>query len=66
MSVSKTAVMAAVPEAIRNKRGITFGLFRLSVGLEDPEEIIADINYALKEALNESISEPIAEQRFGS
>ena len=28
---------------------ITFGLFRLSVGLEDPDELIADIKYALKE-----------------
>ena len=40
---------------MRNERGITFGLFRLSVGLEQPEELIADIDYALKEAFNESI-----------
>ncbi len=37
----------------RQERGITFGLFRLSVGLEDPDELIADIKYALKEAFNE-------------
>ncbi|PZP93603.1 MAG: cystathionine gamma-synthase [Staphylococcus capitis] len=66
LSHPATMSHAAVPEAVRNKRGITFGLFRLSVGLEDPEEIIADIHYALKEAFNELISEPIAEQRFGS
>ncbi|MEJ7170248.1 cystathionine gamma-synthase, partial [Staphylococcus epidermidis] len=46
--------------------GITFGLFRLSVGLENPDELIADINYALKEAFNESIPEEITEQRFSS
>ena len=40
---------AAVPEDVRNERGITFGLFRLSVGLEQPQELIADLNYALKE-----------------
>ena len=37
---------AAVPEDVRNERGITFGLFRLSVGLEQPQELIADLNYA--------------------
>ncbi len=44
---------AALPEEVRQERGITFGLFRLSVGLEDPDELIADIKYALKEAFNE-------------
>ena len=29
-----------VPEDVRNERGITFGLFRLSVGLEQPQELI--------------------------
>ena len=42
------------------------GLFRLSVGLEQPQELIADLNYALKEAFNESIIESITEQRFSS
>ncbi len=46
---------AALPEEVRQERGITFGLFRLSVGLEDPDELIADIKYALKEAFNKSI-----------
>ena len=32
---------------MRNQRGITFGLFRLSVGLEQPDELIADIKFAL-------------------
>ena len=29
---------AAVPQEVREARNITFGLFRLSVGLEQPEE----------------------------
>ena len=45
---------------------LPFGLFRLSVGLEQPQELIADLNYALKEAFNESIIESITEQRFSS
>ena len=28
--------------------GITFGLIRVSVGLEDPEDLIADFTNALK------------------
>ena len=66
LSHPATMSHAAVPEEVRNERGITFGLFRLSVGLEQPEELIADIDYALKEAFNESIIEPFEEQRFSS
>lgn len=40
---------ASVPQHIREARGITFGLFRLSVGIEDVNELIADLDYALKE-----------------
>ncbi len=57
---------AAVPKKVREARNITFGLFRLSVGLENADELIADLNYALKEAFNESFTEPIKEQRFSS
>ena len=66
LSHPATMSHAAVPEEVRNERGITFGLFRLSVGLEQPEELIADIDYALKEAFNESIIESFEEQRFSS
>ncbi|MCY6369156.1 methionine gamma-lyase [Clostridium ganghwense] len=38
---------AAVPEEDRLKAGITDGLVRLSIGLEDAEDIIADIEQAL-------------------
>lgn len=61
LSHPATMSHAAVPEDVRRERGITFGLFRLSVGLENPEELIADFNYALKEAFNESFTEPIKE-----
>ena len=37
-----------VPEEERRKMGITFGLIRVSVGLEDPEDLIADFTNALK------------------
>ena len=66
LSHPATMSHAAVPEDVRRERGITFGLFRLSVGLENPEELIADFNYALKEAFNESFTKPIKEQRFSS
>lgn len=36
-----------MPEAERQKLGITFGLLRVSVGLEDPEDLIADFSQAL-------------------
>ncbi|MGV2622716.1 UNVERIFIED_CONTAM: cystathionine beta-lyase [Halobacillus marinus] len=40
---------AAMPKAEREKRGITDGLLRLSVGLENPEELLADFYQALKQ-----------------
>lgn len=48
---------AAIPQTIREARGITFGLFRLSVGLEDPDTLITDLNHALKEVYDESLTE---------
>ncbi|MDD3247289.1 MAG: PLP-dependent aspartate aminotransferase family protein [Methanosarcina sp.] len=38
---------ACIPSQIRNKVGIKDGLVRLSVGIEDPEDIIADLEQAL-------------------
>lgn len=38
---------ASMPEEERNRRGITDGLLRLSVGLEDPDDLIADLEQAL-------------------
>lgn len=38
---------AAMPAPERQARGITDGLVRLSVGLEDPDDLIADLDQAL-------------------
>ena len=42
-----TMTHASVPEAERNRLGITDGLVRVSVGIEDAEDIIADLDSAL-------------------
>ena len=39
---------ACVPLVVRKRVGITDGLVRLSVGIEDPEDIIADLKQALE------------------
>jgi len=38
---------ASVPEETRKELGISDTLVRLSVGLESPEDLVADINQAL-------------------
>lgn len=43
---------AVVPEEERKKLGITNALIRLSIGLEDADELIADVNQALISATN--------------
>ena len=37
-----------MPDEERRKIGITPGMIRLSVGLEDPDDLIADFKNALK------------------
>ncbi len=44
-----TMTHADVPKEERHARGLTDGLVRISVGIEDPEDIIADLEQALKE-----------------
>jgi methionine-gamma-lyase len=39
---------ACIPKEVRGKVGITDGLVRLSIGIEDPEDIIADLKQALE------------------
>jgi cystathionine beta-lyase/cystathionine gamma-synthase len=39
---------ACVPLAVRKRIGITDGLVRLSVGIEDSEDIIEDLKQALE------------------
>ncbi|WP_338542667.1 trans-sulfuration enzyme family protein [Paenibacillus tundrae] len=41
---------AAMPAAVRRDRGITDGLLRFSVGLEDIDDLIADLEQALQES----------------
>ncbi len=41
---------ASVPEAVRDEMGIGEGMLRLSVGLEDPADLIDDLDRALKAA----------------
>ncbi|HPR62579.1 MAG TPA: PLP-dependent aspartate aminotransferase family protein [Thermoanaerobaculia bacterium] len=43
-----TMTHAEVPRAVREARGLTDGFVRISVGIEDPEDIIQDIKSALK------------------
>ncbi len=42
-----TMTHAAVPKAMREAMGLTDGLVRLSVGVEDPDDLIADLDGAL-------------------
>jgi len=43
---------ANIPREVRLKMGITDDLVRLSVGIEEPEDIIADLDQALRTAPN--------------
>ena len=36
-----------IPKEVREAAGITDGMIRMSVGLEDPDDIIADLDQAL-------------------
>jgi cystathionine beta-lyase/cystathionine gamma-synthase len=38
---------ASMPQEVRERVGITEGLVRLSVGIEDADDIIADLDQAL-------------------
>jgi len=53
---------ASVPENERKKLGISDTLIRLSVGLEDVEDIIADIDQALGAAV--SVSQHICSHTY--
>ncbi|MBQ1903742.1 MAG: PLP-dependent transferase, partial [Ruminococcus sp.] len=45
-----TMTHASIPEEIRKKVGITDGLIRLSIGIEDIDDILADIEQAIKKS----------------
>ncbi len=42
-----TMTHAAVPRAMREAMGLTDGVVRLSVGIEDPDDLVADLDRAL-------------------
>ncbi len=42
-----TMTHASIPEAERNRLGVTPGLVRISVGIEDVEDLVADLDRAL-------------------
>ncbi|UXR69590.1 PLP-dependent aspartate aminotransferase family protein [Staphylococcus sp. IVB6246] len=62
LSHPNTMSHAAIPQNIREARGITFGLFRLSVGLENVNDLISDLDHALKEVYDESLIKHIEAQ----
>ena len=39
---------AAIPASVREERGLTDDLVRISVGIEDVEDLIADLDRALR------------------
>jgi cystathionine beta-lyase/cystathionine gamma-synthase len=41
---------ASVPKAMREAMGLNDGLVRLSVGIEETDDLIADLDQALKAA----------------
>ena len=43
-----TMTHGSIPEKEREKLGITMGLVRLSVGIEDVEDLVADLSQALE------------------
>ena len=49
LTVEQAAAMThtMIPKEIREAAGITDGMIRMSVGLEDPDDIIADLKQAL-------------------
>ncbi|ONK55395.1 uncharacterized protein A4U43_UnF3920 [Asparagus officinalis] len=39
---------ASIPASVRESRGLTEDLVRISVGIEDAEDLIADLDYAIR------------------
>ena len=39
---------ASVPDELRKKMGLTDSLIRLSCGIEDPEDLMADLDQAMR------------------
>jgi len=52
-----------VPREQRARAGVTDGLVRLSVGLEDPADVIADLAQAIEVATSVAKEEPCVAAR---
>ena len=53
LSYPVTMSHACVPKEEREKQGVTEGLLRLSVGIEDTEDLLADLEQALEQVLTQ-------------
>jgi methionine-gamma-lyase len=53
-----------IPREERLKAGITDGLIRLSVGLEDPKDIISDLDQAIKKGIASTSDKPNVKLTF--
>ncbi|UJL47707.1 cystathionine beta-lyase [Virgibacillus sp. NKC19-16] len=53
LSYPATMSHAAMPREEREKRGISDGLFRLSIGLEHADDLITDLDQALQKAVRQ-------------
>ena len=49
ISVPSLMTHASIPTEIRHKEGIADGLIRLSIGIEDTEDLVADLKHALNQ-----------------
>lgn len=49
ISVPSLMTHASIPAEIRHKEGITDGMIRLSIGIEDTEDLVEDLNQALNQ-----------------
>ena len=47
-SLPASMTHSGVPKATRDRLGITDALIRISVGIEDPDDLIADLGEALE------------------
>lgn len=56
ISVPAKMTHASVPQARREQLGIRDGLIRLSVGLEDPDDLVEDLKRALSAASSENLT----------
>ncbi len=52
----------SIPAEIRRKAGVSDSLIRLSVGIEEPEDLIQDLEQALSQLYTHKVTAPLAER----